>query len=60
MTGEVIDGKKAAEWRLVNESVPLDRLEARVREIAEAAAEEESGRAQGHQGCGAPGRRHDL
>ena len=35
LTGELIDGKKAAEWRLVNESVPQDRLEARVREVAE-------------------------
>ena len=35
MTGELIDGKKAAEWRLVNESVPLEKLEARVRELAE-------------------------
>lgn len=35
MTGELIDGKKAAAWRLVNESVPLDRLEGRVRELAE-------------------------
>jgi trans-feruloyl-CoA hydratase/vanillin synthase len=35
MTGELIDGKKAAEWRLVNESVPLERLEGRVRELAE-------------------------
>ena len=35
LTGELIDGKKAAEWRLVNESVPLDRLETRVREVAE-------------------------
>ena len=35
LTGELIDGQKAAEWRLVNESVPLDRLEARVREVAE-------------------------
>ena len=35
LTGEAIDGKKAAEWRLVNESVPLDQLEARVREVAE-------------------------
>ena len=35
MTGELIDGKKAAEWRLVNESVPLDQLEGRVRELAE-------------------------
>ena len=34
LTGELIDGKKAAEWRLVNESVPLDRLETRVREVA--------------------------
>ncbi|HWU14193.1 MAG TPA: p-hydroxycinnamoyl CoA hydratase/lyase [Caulobacter sp.] len=35
MTGELIDGRKAAEWRLVNESVPLERLEARVLELAE-------------------------
>lgn len=34
LTGELIDGKKAAEWRLVNESVPLARLEARVTELA--------------------------
>jgi trans-feruloyl-CoA hydratase/vanillin synthase len=35
MTGELIDGKKAAEWRLVNESVPLAQLEGRVRALAE-------------------------
>jgi trans-feruloyl-CoA hydratase/vanillin synthase len=35
LTGETIDGKKAAEWRLVNESVPVDRLESRVREVAD-------------------------
>jgi trans-feruloyl-CoA hydratase/vanillin synthase len=35
LTGELIDGRRAAEWRLVNESVPLERLEARVRELAE-------------------------
>lgn len=35
MTGELIDGKQAAAMRLVNESVPLDRLEARTREVAE-------------------------
>jgi trans-feruloyl-CoA hydratase/vanillin synthase len=35
MTGELIDGKKAAAWRLVNESVPLDQLKARVVELAE-------------------------
>jgi len=34
MTGELIGGKKAAEWRLVNESVPLANLEARVVELA--------------------------
>jgi trans-feruloyl-CoA hydratase/vanillin synthase len=34
LTGELIDGKKASEWRLVNESVPLASLEARVREVA--------------------------
>jgi trans-feruloyl-CoA hydratase/vanillin synthase len=35
MTGELIDGKKAAEWRLVNESVPLAQLEGRVTALAE-------------------------
>jgi feruloyl-CoA hydratase/lyase len=34
MTGEAIDGKKAAEWKLVNESVPLKNLKARVLEVA--------------------------
>jgi trans-feruloyl-CoA hydratase/vanillin synthase len=34
LTGEPIDGRKAAEWKLVNESVPLAGLEARVREVA--------------------------
>ena len=34
MTGEPIDGKTAAAWRLVNECVPLARLEARVTELA--------------------------
>ncbi|WP_029014913.1 p-hydroxycinnamoyl CoA hydratase/lyase [Niveispirillum irakense] len=34
MTGEAIDGKKAAEWRLVNEAVPLAQLKDRVTEIA--------------------------
>lgn len=35
MLGENIDGKTAAEWGLVNESLPADRLAARVREVAE-------------------------
>ena len=34
MTGELIGGQKAAEWRLVNESLPLEKLEGRVRELA--------------------------
>jgi len=34
LTGEAIDGKKAAEWRLVNESVPLENLKDRVEELA--------------------------
>jgi feruloyl-CoA hydratase/lyase len=34
MTGENIDGRKAAEWGLVNEAVPAERLGERVREIA--------------------------
>jgi len=35
MTGELFDGRKAAEMRLVNEAVPRDRLAARVREICD-------------------------
>jgi len=34
LTGELIDGKKAAQWRLVNESVPRAQLEARVMQLA--------------------------
>ncbi len=34
LTGEMIDGRKAAEWKLVNEAVPLDRLQARVADVA--------------------------
>jgi trans-feruloyl-CoA hydratase/vanillin synthase len=34
MTGEAIDGKKAAEWGLVNEALPLAKLQARVVEVA--------------------------
>jgi trans-feruloyl-CoA hydratase/vanillin synthase len=34
MTGEAIDGRKAAAWKLVNESVPLKDLQTRVRELA--------------------------
>ncbi len=34
LTGELIDGKTAAAWALVNESVPLAQLEARVTEVA--------------------------
>jgi len=35
MMGENIDGRTAADWGLVNESVPLDRLRARVTEVAQ-------------------------
>jgi trans-feruloyl-CoA hydratase/vanillin synthase len=35
MTGEGISGKKAAEWKLVNEAVPLAQLKARVVAICE-------------------------
>ncbi len=35
LTGELIDGKTAAAWRLVNESVPLAQLEERVKALAE-------------------------
>jgi trans-feruloyl-CoA hydratase/vanillin synthase len=34
MMGENIDGRKAAEWGLVNEAVPAEQLKARVTEIA--------------------------
>jgi trans-feruloyl-CoA hydratase/vanillin synthase len=34
LTGELIDGKTAAAWKLVNESVPLALLEQRVVEVA--------------------------
>jgi trans-feruloyl-CoA hydratase/vanillin synthase len=34
MTGENIDGATAAEWGLVNEALPLDRLKDRVTEVA--------------------------
>jgi len=35
LTGEAISGKKAAEWKLVNEAVPLAQLKDRVVQIAE-------------------------
>ncbi|MBT0668165.1 p-hydroxycinnamoyl CoA hydratase/lyase [Novosphingobium profundi] len=35
MMGENVDGKKAAEWGLVNEAVPADQLKARTTAIAE-------------------------
>jgi feruloyl-CoA hydratase/lyase len=34
LTGETIDGRKAAEWGLVNEALPLSQLEARVDAVA--------------------------
>ena len=34
LTGELIDGKKAAQWRLVNESVPRAHLQERVTQLA--------------------------
>jgi trans-feruloyl-CoA hydratase/vanillin synthase len=34
ITGNLIDGKTAAAWKLVNESVPLAQLESRVAELA--------------------------
>lgn len=34
MMGETIDGRTAAEWGLVNEALPSEGLEARVREVA--------------------------
>jgi trans-feruloyl-CoA hydratase/vanillin synthase len=35
LTGEPISGKKAAEWKLVNEAVPLAKLKERTVQIAE-------------------------
>jgi trans-feruloyl-CoA hydratase/vanillin synthase len=35
LTGENIDGRKAAEWGFVNEALPLDQLKARVGEVAQ-------------------------
>jgi trans-feruloyl-CoA hydratase/vanillin synthase len=35
LTGEPISGKKAAEWNLVNEAVPLAKLKERVVQLAE-------------------------
>lgn len=34
LTGESIDGNTAAQWGLVNEALPLERLKARVEEVA--------------------------
>jgi trans-feruloyl-CoA hydratase/vanillin synthase len=34
LTGETVDGRKAAEWGLVNEAVPLNALAARVEQVA--------------------------
>jgi trans-feruloyl-CoA hydratase/vanillin synthase len=34
LTGEAIDARKAAEWRLINEAVPAARLRDRVTEVA--------------------------
>ena len=34
LTGEMIDGRKAAAWKLVNEAVPADKLRQRVTEVA--------------------------
>ena len=36
LTGEPISGTKAAEWKLVNEAVPLAQLKTRVTELADA------------------------
>ena len=35
MTGEAIDGKTAAKWRLINEAVPAEKLRERVLEVAQ-------------------------
>jgi trans-feruloyl-CoA hydratase/vanillin synthase len=39
LTGELIDGQKAARWKLVNESVPLTELKSRVTEVARVLAQ---------------------
>lgn len=38
LTGKMIDAKKAVDWNLINRTVPADRLEAEVRELAEGLA----------------------
>src|SRR5882724_3036891 len=35
LTGELIDGRRAAAWKLVNESVPLAELRTRVKQVAD-------------------------
>ena len=35
MTGEAIDGRTAAKWRLINEAVPAEKLRERVLEVAQ-------------------------
>jgi trans-feruloyl-CoA hydratase/vanillin synthase len=35
MTGQLFDGRKAAEMGLVNEAVPKEKLRERVRELAD-------------------------
>jgi len=39
LTGETFDGRRAAELRVVNEAVPLDKLRERVRALADALIE---------------------
>ncbi|MFV0576832.1 MAG: p-hydroxycinnamoyl CoA hydratase/lyase [Vibrio sp.] len=39
MLGEKIDGKTAAEWGLVNESLPLEKLKQRVQEVCDSLIE---------------------
>jgi trans-feruloyl-CoA hydratase/vanillin synthase len=39
LTGENFDGRKAAEMKVVNEAVPLEKLRARVRQIADSLLE---------------------
>ena len=60
LTGETIDGLKAAAWGLVNEAVPLEKLGGARRAGLPDSVTEEPGCAESHQGRHSPGGRDDL
>ncbi len=60
LLGENLTGRDAAAAGLVNESLPADRLEARVTEVAQTLSAEELGHPQGHQGCDPARSRDEL